>query len=217
MKKTNKKRTAGKNIKGKKQEKKMKKDILVIAGVLLAVALISMLFIGKGSDSKKNEGPPALGSNALMTKAEPEKAKSGEKTAVIKTGKGTIKFKFYPDVAPNTVDNFIKLAEKGFYDGLTFHRYEPGFVIQGGDPNGNGTGGPGYNIKAEFSGLKHVAGTVAMARSSDPDSAGSQFYICLGEAPWLDGQYTIFGQVTEGMDVVATIRAGDKMKKVTIE
>ncbi len=135
--------------------------------------------------------------------------------ATIETNKGVIELDLYPDVAPNTVDNFAKLTNKGFYNGLTFHRYEPDFVIQGGDPQGNGTGGPGYNIKAEFNNKHHIEGTLAMARAWDPDSAGSQFYICLAPAPHLDGQYTVFGQVTKGMDVVHKLRAGDKMLKVT--
>ncbi len=137
--------------------------------------------------------------------------------ATIETNKGTIELDLYPDVAPNTVDNFAKLTNKGFYNGLTFHRYEPDFVIQGGDPQGNGTGGPGYNIKAEFNNKHHIEGTLAMARAWDPDSAGSQFYICLAPAPHLDGQYTVFGQVTKGMDVVHKLRAGDKMLKVTVK
>jgi len=110
----------------------------------------------------------------------------------------------------------VLLAKKGFYNKLTFHRVEPGFVVQGGDPKGNGTGGPGYTIKAEFNAHKHVRGTVAMARSTDPDSAGSQFYICLGPASFLDGKYTVFGLVTKGMDVVDGIRIGDRMKSVKI-
>ncbi|HDQ26746.1 MAG TPA: peptidylprolyl isomerase [bacterium] len=138
-------------------------------------------------------------------------------TAVIETEKGVIKFEFFGNDAPKTSENFIKLAEKNFYDGLTFHRYEPGFVIQGGCPNGNGTGGPGYNIKAEFNANPHIKGTVAMARSADPDSAGSQFYICLAPAPFLDRNYTVFGQVIEGLDVVDAIRAGDKMTRVYLE
>jgi peptidylprolyl isomerase/peptidyl-prolyl cis-trans isomerase B (cyclophilin B) len=137
--------------------------------------------------------------------------------AVIETEKGTIVFSFYKDDAPKTVENFIKLTKQGFYNGLTFHRVEPGFVIQGGDPNGNGMGGPGYTIKAEFNSRPHVKGTVAMARSNDPDSAGSQFYICLGDAHFLDRKYTVFGQVTEGQDAVDKIRRGDKMVKVTIK
>ena len=137
--------------------------------------------------------------------------------AVIETEKGTMKFKFYPEEAPNTVANFIKLAESGFYDGLTFHRVIANFMIQGGCPKGTGTGGPGYSIDAEFNDIKHVEGTVAMARSADPDSAGSQFYICHGDTPHLDGKYTVFGQVIEGVEVVHKIRKGDKMIKVYIE
>ncbi|MGB9597957.1 MAG: peptidylprolyl isomerase [Candidatus Poribacteria bacterium] len=129
---------------------------------------------------------------------------------------GRIVFEFYPKDAPMTVDNFIKLANKGFYDGLKFHRVIPGFMAQGGDPLGNGTGGPGYTIKDEFNSRKHVAGTVAMARTMEPNSAGSQFYICFEPQPHLDGQYTVFGQVIEGMDVVNQIQQGDVMKKVYI-
>ncbi len=130
---------------------------------------------------------------------------------------GTITADLYSDVAPNTVANFEKLAKQGFYDGLNFHRVVPGFVVQGGDPNGDGTGGPGYKIKAEFSERQHLTGSLAMARSSHhPDSAGSQFYICLEPQPSLDRQYTVFGQVTEGMDLVRGIRKGDKMKSVKV-
>ncbi len=137
--------------------------------------------------------------------------------ARIHTAKGDIVFRFYPNEARQHSAAFIKLARAGFYDGLTFHRVEPGFVIQGGCPQGTGTGGPGYNLDAEFSNLKHVKGTVAMARATNPNSAGSQFYICLEAAPFLDKQYTVFGQTTEGQDVVDAIRRGDKMESVTIE
>lgn len=140
-----------------------------------------------------------------------------KQTATVALEKGgTIKIEFYPQDAPNTVTNFITLAKKGFYDGLTFHRVEPGFVVQGGDPKGNGTGGPGYTVKAEFNKQKHLRGTVAMARAQDPDSAGSQFYICLNPAPFLDGKYTVFGRVVSGMEVVDGIKVGDKMKSVRI-
>lgn len=148
---------------------------------------------------------------------------TGDEIAVITTKRGVIKFKFYPDAAPNHVASFIELARDGFYDGTTFHRVEPGFVAQGGDPNSKtgegplGTGGPGYNLAAEFSNLPHLEGTVAMARSQSPDSAGSQFYICLAPAPFLDGQYTVFGQVIEGMDVVLALQVGDVMESVKIE
>ncbi len=137
--------------------------------------------------------------------------------ARITTPKGDIVFSFYSNDAPQHSAAFIKLARAGFYDGLTFHRYEPGFVIQGGDPSGNGTGGPGYQLDAEFNSQKHLKGTVAMARSSNPNSAGSQFYICIEDAPFLNNQYTVFGQVVEGQTVVDAIRAGDVMTKVAIE
>src|SRR3990167_5129323 len=138
-------------------------------------------------------------------------------TATIALEKGgTIKIEFYPQDAPNTVMNFITLAKKGFYDGLTFHRVEPGFVVQGGDPKGDGTGGPGHKIKAEFNTQKQLRGALGMARSQNPDSAGSQFYICLAAAPFLDGKYAVFGIVTSGMDAVDKIKKGDKMKSVKI-
>lgn len=118
----------------------------------------------------------------------------------------------YPEKAPNTVNNFIALANSGYYDGLIFHRVIPGFMIQGGCPNGNGMGGPGYSIRGEFSGngfekndIKHTLGVLSMARSMHPDSAGSQFFIMVDEAPHLDGQYAAFGKVIEGMDVVNRI------------
>ena len=137
--------------------------------------------------------------------------------ARITTAKGDIVLKFYPDVAPQHSAAFNKLARAGFYDGLKFHRVEPGFVIQGGDPSGNGTGGPGYQIDAEFSDYKHIKGALAMARSANPNSAGSQFYICLDEASFLNKNYTVFGQTIEGQDVVEAIRVGDVMDTVTIE
>ena len=141
------------------------------------------------------------------------------RTAVLKTDKGTIRFTLHEDKAPITAGNFIQLAESGFYDGLTFHRVEPGFVVQGGDPSGNGTGGSKQTIKLEIHpDLKHDrAGSVAMARTSDPNSASSQFYITLAPASFLDGNYAVFGHVIEGQDVVDAIRRGDKMVSVTIE
>ena len=123
---------------------------------------------------------------------------------------------FYPEDAPKTVENFVTLAKKGFYNGLNFHRVVPDFVVQGGCPKGDGTGGPGYMIKAEFNSKKHLRGTLAMARSQDPDSAGSQFYICYGPTPHLDRSYTVFGQVTSGMEHVDRIKQGDRMKTVEI-
>jgi len=140
-----------------------------------------------------------------------------KQTGVITLEKGgEIRLEFYPEDAPKTVENFVTLAKKGFYNGLNFHRVVPDFVVQGGCPKGNGTGGPGYMIKAEFNKQKHVRGTLAMARSQSPDSAGSQFYICYGATPHLDGQYTVFGKVVSGMEHVDRIKQGDKMTSVTI-
>ena len=137
-------------------------------------------------------------------------------TATIVTNKGTIKLNLLPTVAPNTVNAFVFLAREGYYNGLMFHRVED-WVVQGGDPTGTGAGGPGYTLKAEFNTTKHVTGTLAMARTSDPNSAGSQFYIVKQDAPWLDRQYTVFGQTIEGMDVVKKLVQGDVMKSVSIE
>jgi peptidyl-prolyl cis-trans isomerase B (cyclophilin B) len=141
-----------------------------------------------------------------------------KQTAVITltTGK-QIRIEFYPEDAPKTVENFVTLAKKGFYNGLSFHRVVPDFVVQGGCPKGDGTGGPGYQIKAEFNKQKHVRGSVAMARSSSPDSAGSQFYITYGATPHLDNNYTVFGKVVSGMEEVDRIKQGDRMTTVTIE
>jgi len=137
-------------------------------------------------------------------------------TATLVTNKGTIKLKLLPAVAPNTVNSFVFLARDGYYNGLMFHRVED-WVVQGGDPTGTGSGGPGYTLRAEFNATKHVTGTLAMARTSDPNSAGSQFYIVKQDASWLDRQYTVFGQTIEGMDVVKKLVQGDVMKSVTIE
>jgi peptidyl-prolyl cis-trans isomerase B (cyclophilin B) len=132
--------------------------------------------------------------------------------AVLETKFGNIALKFFPDVAPGHVKNFIDLAKKGFYEGTTFHRVIPGFMIQGGDPNSknpdkrtHGQGGPGYTIKAEFNARPHKRGTLSMARAQNPDSAGSQFFICVKDSAFLDRQYTVFGEVESGMEVVDKI------------
>ena len=132
--------------------------------------------------------------------------------AIIEINKfGTIKVELNKEVAPLTVDNFVKLVNKGFYDGLTFHRVIKGFMIQGGCPKGNGTGGPGYSIKGEFAAngvnnpLKHTRGVISMARAMNPNSAGSQFFIMHQDAPYLDGQYAAFGKVIEGIEVVDAV------------
>ena len=130
-------------------------------------------------------------------------------------GYGSVVIELYPDIAPNTVNNFISLVKSGFYDNNTFHRLMVGFVLQGGDPTGNGTGGPGYHIKGEFTNngfkndLKHEKGIISMARSNENDSAGSQFFIMLGRADWLDDNYAAFGRVIAGMDIVEAIEKGE--------
>ena len=139
------------------------------------------------------------------------------KFATIETDKGIIKAELYTDKAPITTKNFIDLANSGFYNGLKFHRVEPGFVIQGGDPKGDGTGGSGKNIPLEINPeLKHVKGALGMARSNEPNSASPQFYITMDATPFLDGNYAVFGKVIQGMDAVAKIQVGEKMNKVYI-
>ena len=138
-------------------------------------------------------------------------------TVIMTTSKGVIKYKFYPTDAPNTVNRMVQLINQGFYSGLTFHRVVPGFVVQGGDPTGTGMGGSGVKLKAEFNSRHHLEGAMAMARTQDPNSADSQFYICLSPQPQLDHAYTIFGQVIDGMDVVRKLQVGDKMLSVIIQ
>lgn len=166
----------------------------------------------------------------------PEYQPTGDEIAVIETSKGTIRVQLAGKDAPIHVGNFVELANKGFYDGLKFHRYVPGFVIQGGCPNtrnysseevakgmpgaGFGTGNPGYSIHEEYTtnpNNKHKDGSLAMARSQNPNSAGSQFYFCLGAQPMLDDGYTVFGDTIEGMDVIGQLRQGDVIESVTIE
>jgi peptidyl-prolyl cis-trans isomerase B (cyclophilin B) len=165
----------------------------------------------------------AVASSVLLAAA---LAQDTAKGAVITMDKGgEIRIEFFPQDAPKTVENFVKLAGQGFYDGQTFHRVEPGFVVQTGDPQSKtlpagdrrlGTGGPGYTVKAEFNKRKHERGVVAMARSFDPDSAGSQFYITLAPAPFLDAKYTVFGQVVSGMNVVEGIKIGDRIASIKL-
>lgn len=160
--------------------------------------------------------------SSCTTKEQPaaaEKNMEGKirKYAIIETGKGTIKAELYTAKAPITAKNFIDLANSGFYNGLAFHRVEPGFVVQGGDPKGDGTGGSGKTIPLEISPeLRHVKGALAMARSQNPDSASSQFYITLDETPFLDGSYAVFGKVVQGMDIVEKIKVGDGINKIYI-
>lgn len=187
----------------------------LVATLLLSVAALSCapskLAMSKGPAERNN-----------MYSQPPEMQIDPNKTyvATISTAKGDIVVQLDAKAAPLTVNNLVFLAKQGFYDKLTFHRVEPGFVIQGGDPTGTGGGGPGYTVPAEI-GLPHVEGAIAMARRADEvnptrASSGSQFYITLAPTPFLDGAYTVFGQVIEGMDVVLSIAIGDVIEKITI-
>jgi len=169
------------------------------------LSILSVLFFMLSS-------PFAYGEVKQKNFTKEEIKKMAETKAVIETKFGNIELKFFPEVAPNHVNNFIELAKKGFYDGTIFHRVIPGFMIQGGDPNSknpdkstHGMGGPGYSVKAEFNEKPHKKGTLSMARSAQPDSAGSQFFICVADAPFLDRQYTVFGEVASGIEVADKI------------
>ncbi len=165
----------------------------------LPVLMISMVFIA-GCVSQVQD-------NSTVAK---------NRHAIIETGRGSIEIELYEDNAPTTTKNFIDLANKGFYDGLTFHRVIRGFMIQGGDPSGDGTGGPGYMIPDEFHPeLKHARGVISMANAG-PNTGGSQFFITEDATPWLDGKHSVFGIVVKGIDVVTSIQQGDVMRKVRI-
>jgi cyclophilin family peptidyl-prolyl cis-trans isomerase len=192
-------------------------------GGTMGVSLVVALTTACGGGSGEGVAMPADPADRKdMYDAPPEMQIDTGKTyvATISTARGDIVVRLDAGAAPQTVNNFVFLAEEGFYDGLTFHRVEPDFVIQGGDPAGNGTGGPGYTVPAEIQ-LPHVEGAIAMARQADrvnPEraSSGSQFYITLAATPFLDGAYTAFGQVVEGMDVVKSIAIGDVIESITI-
>lgn len=223
--------------------KRLRKNPMAIVGVIIAFSMVITLGIGILESTQPAPTPtavpttPTLASEVTPVPSPTRPAAAGAPsarktyasrpaqtidvnksyTATIVTDKGSMVFTLLPKVAPLTVNSFVFLAREGFYDGLTFHRVEPDFVIQGGDPVGNGTGGPGYSVPAEFNPTKHITGSLAMARSSDPNSAGSQFYVTLSPQPGLDNQYTVFGQIVSGMDVALKIARGDVMRKVTIE
>lgn len=186
-----------------------------------AVALLVAACAPANHDATTTETTATTASAAAAPQPQPAPAPASEqkplsyyqdKVAELHTSEGEIDIKFFPDVAPQHVRNFIDLSEKGFYNGTKFHRIIPGFVIQGGDPNtisGDvatwGTGGSGHNVPAEFNSIHHARGIVSMARSGDPNSASSQFFICVADASSLDNQYSVFGQVTKGMDVADKI------------
>lgn len=199
-----------------------------LLGMFAALSIFALVFLSACSSA-----PAPASSGGAAAKIDPKQRSNMYKSApamtidvsktyvaTIKTAKGNIVAELYPKDAPQTVNNFVFLARDGFYNNLTFHRVVPGFVVQGGDPVGDGTGGPGYDIPPEIKG-KHTKGALAMARRGGPaqttPSSGSQFYITLAPQPSLDGQYTTFGQVTQGMDIVEKIAIGDVIQSVTIE
>jgi peptidyl-prolyl cis-trans isomerase B (cyclophilin B) len=184
--------------------------------ILITILMSLLVLIGcgnsKSNTAKTYEAAPK--SENTNTESEPTKENKNLPIATINVdGYGVMNVELYPEIAPNTVNNFISLANKGFYNNLKFHRIIKDFMIQGGDPKGNGTGGPGYSIEGEFTSngfansLKHTKGVISMARSQDPNSAGSQFFIMSGDASNLDGEYAAFGKVTSGLDVLDKIRS----------
>jgi peptidylprolyl isomerase len=202
--------------------------VSIVVVVVLVVAAAAFLVARGGAGQSPAAAPtpaqatPAGTPSARQYSGPPPMTIDTSKiyVATIDTAKGQIVAELYPQDAPQTVNNFVFLARDGFYNGLTFHRVEPNFVIQGGDPNGDGTGGPGYTIPAEIK-RKHTDGALAMARRGDDvnpqrDSSGSQFYITIGAQPGLDDQYTVFGQVVQGLDVVRQIAKGDVINSITI-
>jgi peptidyl-prolyl cis-trans isomerase B (cyclophilin B) len=183
---------------------------------LFLIAIVTIIVGGVACSQYKMPAPApkttASQPAQINTDSQKETIAMSGPTATIETKFGNITLKFFPDVAPGHVKNFIDLAKKGFYDGTTFHRVIPGFMIQGGDPNSkdpnkakHGQGGPGYTIKAEFNDKPHKRGTLSMARSGQPDSAGSQFFVCVKDSSFLNNQYTVFGEVESGIEVVDKI------------
>jgi len=192
----------------------------LVCGVAVALLLSITACTSAGEEESTMPSNPTDRSNMYSAPPEMQIDPGKSYIATISTVKGDIVVQLDAAAAPQTVNNFVFLAQEGFYDGLTFHRVEPGFVIQGGDPLGSGVGGPGYTVPAEIK-LPHLEGAIAMARKGDnvnPDraSSGSQFYITLAPTPFLDEGYTAFGQVSGGMDVVQSIAVGDVIEKVTI-
>lgn len=179
--------------------------------ITVVVIMSSLVLVGCGNKNTQSQG------DSTSVTDESSDSKAGNESLPVVTitveNYGVIQAELYPEIAQNTVNNFISLVKKGFYDNLTFHRIIKGFMIQGGDPKGDGTGGPGYSIEGEFTSngfansLKHTKGVLSMARTQDPNSAGSQFFIMTGDAPNLDGQYAAFGKVTSGLDVLEKIQS----------
>ena len=196
-------------IQKKEWYQNMKIVIPVIAAVLIAGVVLTLFLTGV---IKMPSSQPAKSLNSPIPMVIDVNKKY---SAVIKTAKGDLTLELYPQDAPVTVNSFVSLARKGFYNGLTFHRIIPGFMAQGGDPTGTGSGGPGYKFQDEFSSRTHQEGSLSMANSG-PGTNGSQFFICYAPQPHLNGKHTVFGQLTQGMDTLKQLVNGDKMTEVII-
>ena len=201
----------------------MKKNIIIIGTIILVVALLGIAVFLPEKEIKPFK-EKLLDINYDIEGNEEKLNNYNTDNPVVALdieGYGSVVVELYPDVAPNTVNNFISLVKSGFYDNNTFHRLMPGFVLQGGDPTGTGTGGPGYHIKGEFTNngfkndLKHEKGVISMARATENDSAGSQFFIMLGKADYLDNNYASFGRVIDGMDIVEAIEKRENVSDPT--
>lgn len=205
---------------------KLKIPLFLLAVVLLSGAVMSC---GSSSAANDEQGDAAMIEFKDTNSMPPMLKDTGKKyTATIEVeGKGNIVLELFAKDVPIAVSNFVYLAQKGYYDGTTFHRVLPNFMAQGGDPTGTGTGGPGYSFGLEITNHKHTAGAISMANTGRPNSNGSQFFICFEAQPYLDGKYSVFGQVTEGMDVLKSITlrdpqknpsfSGDKVTKITVK
>ena len=194
------------------------KNMVLTVGIIILFVLVAVVALSVTKKEKKvEENMLNINFEIEGNEATLDYQTENPVVALYIEGYGSVVAELYPSIAPNTVNNFISLIKEGFYDNNSFHRLIPGFVLQGGDPTGTGTGGPGYHIEGEFSSngfannLKHTDGVLSMARSGHPDSAGSQFFIMLGEAPHLDGSYAAFGKVIDGLDTVKLI---EKMERV---
>lgn len=210
----------------------MKKNLLYIVIPLILVVIAAFIYLDRGITNQDQAKPQDDPNQTLEEKG--ENNMTNPVVAIQMQNGNTIKVELYPEIAPNTVNNFIDLVKKGQYDGTIFHRVIPGFMVQGGDPEGTGMGGPGYSIKGEFksngfdNNLKHTRGVISMARSQHPDSAGSQFFIMVADSPHLDKNYAAFGKVIEGIEEVDRIVNVDRnrmdrpneeqrMEKVTVD
>lgn len=194
------------------------KSKFIVCGIIVSLLIVVLIISTTGKDTKKEEKLLDINYNIKGNEVSLDKYETENPVVAMYIERyGSVVMELYPDIAPNTVNNFISLIKSGFYDNNSFHRLMPGFVLQGGDPEGTGTGGPGYTIKGEFSDngfdndLKHEKGIISMARGNDNDSAGSQFFIMLDKSDFLDGKYAAFGKVIDGFDIIEDIEKNERV------